>query len=243
MMRVVGIIQARMGSTRLPGKVLRPLAGEPMLARCVSRLLHARTLDEVVVATTTGPEDDAIVDECRARGWAWFRGDCDDVLDRYYRAARQFYADVVVRVTSDCPLLGPWLVDDVVRALDGADLASNVIPRHTWPRGLDAEAVRMDALERAWREDHDPATREHVTLYIKRHPELFRLVAVNNDEDLSEMRWTVDTPEDYAFATRVYEHFGHDRFSWHEVLALVRAHPEIEALNRHVAQKPLPAWT
>jgi spore coat polysaccharide biosynthesis protein SpsF len=242
-MRVVGIIQARMGSTRLPGKVLRPLAGEPMLARCVGRLRHSRMVDQVVVATTTGPQDDVIVDECRARGWAWFRGDCEDVLDRYYRAARQYYADVVVRVTSDCPLLGPWLVDDVVRALGAADLASNVIPRHTWPRGLDAEAVRMDALERAWREDRDPATREHVTLYIKRHPERFRLVAVNNDEDLSEMRWTVDTPEDYAFATRVYEHFGHDRFSWREVLALVRAHPEIAKLNGHVTQKPLPAWT
>lgn len=242
-MQVVGIIQARMGSTRLRGKVLRPLAGEPMLARCVERLRHAATLDRVVVATTTRPEDDVIVDLCRARGWAWFRGDCDDVLDRYYRAARQHYADVVVRVTSDCPLLAPRVVDPVVRALGGADLASNVIPRHSWPRGLDAEAVRMDALERAWRDDRDPATREHVTLYIKRHPQHFRLVGVNHDEDLSEMRWTVDTPEDYAFASRVYPHFGHDAFSWREVLALVRARPEIARLNGHVAQKPLPAWT
>lgn len=239
-MKVVGIIQARMGSTRLPGKVLRPLAGEPMLARCVRRLLHSRTLDQVVVATTTGEDDDAIVDLCRARGWPWFRGECEDVLDRYYRAARQFGAGVVVRVTSDCPLLGPWVVDQVVSALGSADLASNVIPRHTWPRGLDAEAVRMDALERAWREDTNPATREHVTLYIKRHPELFRLVGVNNDEDLSQMRWTVDTPEDYAFASRVYEHFGHDRFSWRDVVALLRSHPEIAALNGHVTQKPLP---
>jgi spore coat polysaccharide biosynthesis protein SpsF len=240
-MRVVGIIQARMGSTRLPGKVLRPLAGEPMLARCVGRLQHARTLDQVVVATTTGPEDDAIVDLCRARGWAWFRGECDDVLDRYYRAARQFNASVVVRVTSDCPLLSPRLVDRVVGALGSADLASNVIPHHTWPRGLDTEAVRMDALERAWREDANPATREHVTLYLKRHPERFRLVEVNNEEDLSEMRWTVDTPDDYTFASRVYRHFGHDGFSWREVLALVRSHPEIAELNRHVQQKPLPA--
>jgi spore coat polysaccharide biosynthesis protein SpsF len=239
-MRVVGIIQARMGSTRLPGKVLRPLAGEPMLARCVRRLLHARTLDQVVVATTHEAKDDAIVDLCRARGWAWFRGDGEDVLDRYFRAARRFRADVVVRVTSDCPLLGPWVVEQVVGALGDADLASNVIPVHTWPRGLDVEAVRMDALERAWREDADPATREHVTLYIKRHPERFRLVGVNNDEDLSEMRWTVDTPDDYAFATRVYEHFGHDLFSWRDVLALVRANPEIAALNGHVLQKPLP---
>jgi spore coat polysaccharide biosynthesis protein SpsF len=239
-MKIVGIIQARMGSTRLPGKVLRPLAGEPMLARCVRRLLHARTLDQVVVATTTGKEDDAIVDLCRARGWSWFRGERDDVLDRYYRAARQFGADVVVRVTSDCPLLGPRVVDQVVRALGDADLASNVLPRHTWPRGLDAEAVRMDALERAWACDDNPATREHVTLYIKRHPECFRLVEVNNDEDLSEMRWTVDTPEDYAFASRVYEHFGHDRFSWREVLVLLRSYPELAELNRHVLQKPLP---
>jgi spore coat polysaccharide biosynthesis protein SpsF len=239
-MKIVGIIQARMGSTRLPGKVLLPLAGEPMLARCVHRLLHARTLDQVVVATTMGPEDDAIVDLCRARGWPWFRGECDDVLDRYYHAAREFGAGVVVRVTSDCPLLEPSVVDRVVCALADADLASNVIPRHTWPRGLDAEAVRMDALERAWREDRNPATREHVTLFIKRHCGCFRLVGVNHDEDLAELRWTVDTPEDYAFAARVYEHFGHDRFSWSEVLTLVRMHPEIAELNRHVLQKPLP---
>lgn len=240
-MRVVGIIQARMGSTRLPGKVLRPLAGEPMLARCVGRLLHARTLDQVVVATTTRPEDDVIVELCEQRGWTWFRGQCDDVLDRYYRTALHTGADVIVRVTSDCPLIAPRVVDRVVRALGDADLASNVIPHHSWPRGLDAEAVRTEALARAWCHDRDPATREHVTLYIKRHPECFRLVGVNNDEDLSEMRWTVDTPDDYAFATRVYEHFGHDGFSWREVLALVRAHPEIAALNQHVAQKPLPA--
>lgn len=239
-MEVVAIIQARMGSTRLPGKVLRPLAGEPMLARCVGRLLHARTLDRVVVATTTGPEDDVIVDLCRSRGWPWFRGDRDDVLDRYVRAARHFGAGVVVRVTSDCPLIGPRVVDRVVGALGDADLASNVIPRHTWPRGLDAEAVRMEALERACREDCNPATREHVTLYIKRHPERFRLVPVNHDEDLSEMRWTVDTPDDYAFVSRVYEHFGHDAFHWREVVALVRSHPELAALNGHVTQKPLP---
>jgi spore coat polysaccharide biosynthesis protein SpsF len=239
-MTTVGIVQARMGSTRLPGKVLRPLAGEPMLARCVSRLLRAKSLDRVVVATTTGADDDAIVELCRARGWPWFRGECDDVLDRYCGAARAFGADVMVRVTSDCPLLSPRVVDRVVAALGDADLASNVIPRHTWPRGLDAEAVRMEALERACRDDADPATREHVTLYIKRHPERFRLVPVNHDEDLSEMRWTVDTPDDYAFASRVYEHFGHDGFSWREVLALVRSHPEIAALNRHVTQKPLP---
>lgn len=242
-MQVVGIVQARMSSTRLPGKVLMPLAGEPMLARCIGRLRRAATLDDVVVATTTGPEDDPIVDLCRARGWPWFRGQRDDVLDRYRQAAVAAGADVVVRVTSDCPLIEPPVVDRVVRALGDADLASNVIPAHTWPRGLDAEAVRMDALERAWREDADPATREHVTLYIKRHPERFNLMAVNHDEDLSEMRWTVDTPEDYAFASRVYAHFGHDAFSFDEVVALLRAHPEIAALNGHVTQKPLPAWT
>jgi spore coat polysaccharide biosynthesis protein SpsF len=240
-MRVVGIVQARMSSTRLPGKVLMPLAGEPMLARCIARLHRAATLDDVVVATTTGAEDDPIVDLCRARGWPWFRGQRDDVLDRYHGAAAASNADVVVRVTSDCPLIEPPVVDRVVRALGDADLASNVIPGHSWPRGLDAEAVRRDALERAWREDGDPATREHVTLYIKRHPELFRLVGVSHDEDLSGMRWTVDTPDDYAFASRVYAHFGHDAFAFGEVLELVRSHPEIAALNRHVAQKPLPA--
>jgi spore coat polysaccharide biosynthesis protein SpsF len=242
-MRVVAIIQARMGSTRLPGKVLLDLAGEPMLVRDINRLSRAETLDEVVVATTVEPADEAIVNLCQERGWPCFRGSEDDVLDRYYRAAQKYRADAVVRITSDCPLIEPQVVDQVVKAfLDRQpelDYASNTAPERTFPRGLDTEVMRFDALERAWREDDNPAWREHVTPYIRRHPERFETYGVLNDEDLSRMRWTVDTPEDLAFVRRIYEHFGHDQFSWHEVLALLDRHPEWLAINQSVEQKTI----
>ena len=241
--KAVAIVQARLGSTRLPGKVLLDLAGEPMLVRDMDRLSRAETLDEVVVATTVEPADEAIVDLCQERGWPCFRGSEKDVLDRYYRAAQEYQADAVVRITSDCPLIEPQVVDQVVKAFlerqPELDYASNTAPERTFPRGLDTEVMRFDALERAWREDDDPAWREHVTPYIRRHPERFQTYGVLNDEDLSRMRWTVDTPEDLAFVRRIYEHFGHDQFSWHEVLALLDRHPEWLAINRDVQQKAI----
>ena len=240
-MRIVAIIQARMGSTRLPGKVLMELAGEPMLARCVNRTRRAQTLNEVVVATTVKPADDAIVRLCDEHNWPCFRGSEEDVLDRYYHAAIAHRADVVVRITSDCPLIEPEIVDRVVREfLDlqpEADYACNVLPRRTFPRGLDTEVMRFDVLERAWREDDNPAWREHVTLYIQCNPDLFRIHGITNEVDYSHMRWTVDIPEDLAFVRCIYDHFGHDRFSWREVLAVLEQHPEWLKINRHVQQK------
>lgn len=240
-MKVVAIIQARMGSTRLPGKVLLDLAGEPMLARVVNRTRRARTLDEVVVATTVQPLDDAIVRLCAERRWLCFRGSEDDVLDRYYRAAVAYKADVIVRITSDCPLIEPEIVDQVVREFlnlqPEVDYACNVLPRRTFPRGLDTEVMRFDVLERAWREDRNPAWREHVTPYIWRNPELFRIHGITNEMDYSYMRWTVDTLEDLAFVRCIYEHFGHDRFSWREVLVVLDEHPEWLQINQHVQQK------
>ena len=183
-MKTVAIIQARMGSTRLPGKVLLDLAGEPMLARVVHRVQRAASLQEVIVATTVQPADDAITQLCAGRGWPCARGSQDDVLDRYYQAATASQADVVVRITSDCPLIEPDVIDQVVGALlagqPEVDYASNVQPPRTFPRGLDVEVIRFDALERAWREDVDPAWREHVTPYLYRHPERFRIHGVFN---------------------------------------------------------------
>lgn len=240
-MKIVAIIQARMGSTRLPGKILLDLAGEPMLARDMHRLSRAQTLDEVVVATTIKSTDDAIVALCQKRNWPCFRGSEADVLDRYYRAAQEYQADVVVRVTSDCPLIEPEVVDRVVREFlerqPEIDYASNTAPERTFPRGLDTEVMSFEALARAWREDKNPAWREHVTPYIRRHPELFETYGVINDEDLSYMRWTVDTPEDLALVRRIYEHFGHDQFSWREVRAVLAQHPAWLEINREVHQK------
>lgn len=242
-MKVVAIIQARMGSTRLPGKVLLDLAGEPMLVRVVNRCRRATTVDQVIIATTTETRDEAIVDLCDSRGWACFRGSEDDVLDRYFQAAKKHQAEVVVRITSDCPLIEPEIIDLTVREFlqDGTlDYVSNTLPPRTFPRGLDVEVMAFEALERAWQEDKNPTWREHVTSYIYRHPERFALRTVTNDQDYSHMRWTVDTPEDLAFVRRVYDHFGHDRFSWREVIALLEEHPEWLEINQHVVQKAVP---
>lgn len=239
-MRVVAIIQARMGSTRLPGKVLLDLAGAPVLARVINRCRRAATLDEVVVATTILGGDDAIVDLCQTQNWPSFRGSEDDVLDRYYRAAMNSQTDVVVRITADCPLIDPELIDlTVEKFLEGeaCDYASNTLGAMTYPRGLDVEVFSFTALERAWQEDRNPAWREHVTPYIYYHPEKFRLLGIVNDSDLSDRRWTVDTPADLALIRQIYEYIGDDRFSWRQVLGLLEEHPDWEEINRHVVQK------
>jgi spore coat polysaccharide biosynthesis protein SpsF len=240
--RTVAIIQARTGSTRLPGKILLPLLGEPLLSTVVRRVARASSIDTTVVATTTSPDDDAIVALGAREGWPVERGSEMDLLARYLGAARAHAAGRVVRITSDCPLIDPDLIDEVVAALEdaGADYASNTLEPRTFPRGLDVEAMTIDALEAAGREDRDPASREHATPYLYRHPDLFRLAGVRLAVDLSGHRWTVDTPEDYELIRRIYGELGRDDVPWREVLALVEAHPEWSALNRHIEQKTVP---
>ena len=239
MTRTVAIIQARTGSTRLPGKVLRQVLGVPILTHVVDRTRRARLLDEVVVATTRLPADDAIEVLARESGWPVVRGSEVDLLDRYLQAARAHQADVVVRITSDCPLIDPAVIDDVVQTLTDSrvDYASNSLEPRTFPRGLDVEAVRRAALERAGVEDASAAWREHATPYIYRHPELFRLERVASPDDASAERWCVDTAEDLELVKRIFEAIGNATFGWREALAAVRAHPEWSALNRDVVQK------
>ena len=242
MTRTVAIVQARTGSTRLPGKILLPLLGEPVLVHVVRRLRRARLLDEVVVATTVAAADDAVAELAEANAWPLTRGSEEDLLDRYLDAARAFDAERVVRITSDCPMIDPDLVDDVVRALaPDVDYVSNSLPPRTTPRGLDAEAFTLAALERADRDDHDPASREHATPYLYRHPEVFRLARVDLERDWSEHRWTLDTPEDYELIRRIYDALGRDDFGWRDVLAVVEANPGWSAVNRHVRQKTVPS--
>lgn len=242
-MKVVAIIQARMGSSRLPGKVLLDLGGETMLSRVVRRLRRAQRIDEVIVATTTEQKDDALADFCQTRDVSCFRGSENDVLDRYVQAARATQADVVVRITSDCPLIDPGVVDEVtehfLNSQPAVDYVSNVAPVRTYPRGLDTEVVSREALERAHGEASDAASREHVTAYIYRHPERFRIEGYRGARDESAHRWTVDTPEDFALVEKIYAHFGGDEFTWQEALALIEQHPEWSRLNEHVEQKPL----
>ncbi len=240
MKHVVAIIQARMGSTRLPGKVLKDIAGKPMLEHVVSRTSQVKTLDTVVVATTTRPADDVIVLLCQERGWSFSRGSEEDVLDRYYQAALAFKADVIVRITSDCPLIDPEIIAKVVNQFlsyhDETAYVSNSLIR-TFPRGLDVEVMGFNALEKAWQEDHNPVWREHVTPYIYRHPEKFKIHNVTNDRDYSYMRWTVDTMEDLTFVRRIYDHFQNEGFNWRDVINLLEIHPEWLEINQHIQQK------
>lgn len=236
----VAILQARMGSERLPGKVLKDLAGEPMIARVVARARRAKSLDRVIVATTTDASDDAVSELCARRGWPLYRGSPSDLLDRYYQAAKLHSAATVVRITCDCPLIDPELIDRVVgffRQDEPADYASSTLPPRSFPRGLELEVFSFAALERAWKEDRNPAWREHVTPYFYRHPELFKLKGLVDGQDRSALRLSVDTPEDFDLVRRIYEAFGHDRFSWREALALLDAHPDWLDLNRHVGQR------
>ena len=240
-MRIVAIIQARMGSTRLPGKVLKDLAGETVLARVVNRTQRAKLLHDLVVATTDKPADDRIVEECARLEIACFRGDEADVLDRYYRAAQRFAADVIVRITSDCPLIDPETTDKTIAAFLEArpDYASNTLVR-TYPRGLDTEVMSSGALGRAWREARKPYEREHVTPYIYQHPAEFKLLSVTEDADHSGHRWTLDTPEDLEFVRAIFGRFkDHASFIWRDVLDLLDREPELMELNRSVLQKRL----
>ena len=242
-MKVVAIIQARMGSSRLPGKVLRDIQGQSMLGRVVNRVRRACSIDEVLVATTDCSADDPIVQECRRCSVPVFRGNEDDVLDRYLRAAQWTNAEVVVRITADCPLIDAEITDKTVRAFlaERPDYASNVMVR-TYPRGLDTEVITVPTLEGAWRNADQPHQRAHVTPYIYEHPDNFRLLSVTGDIDYSQHRWTVDTAADLEFVRAIYARLEkRPEFLWRDVLALLEREPELIEINRSVPQKALHA--
>jgi glutamate-1-semialdehyde aminotransferase/spore coat polysaccharide biosynthesis protein SpsF (cytidylyltransferase family) len=232
---VIAIVQARMSSTRLPGKVLADVYGRPMLWRVVSRLGRARLLDKVLVATSENPSDDAIARFCEQEGICCFRGSETDVLDRYYQAARAHRADVVVRITSDCPLIDSVVVDKVVdRFLNGRfDYVSNAL-RYTYPDGLDTEVFSFEVLEQAWREATKNSEREHVTPYLRSGK--FRVENVENDRLLPRnLRWTVDEPADLEFVRKVYAGFkGKDHFGMTEVLDFLSHESTLQELNSSV---------
>jgi spore coat polysaccharide biosynthesis protein SpsF len=235
------VVQARMTSTRLPGKVLLDLGGRSLLAQVLRRLARCRRADELVVATTINAPDDAVVKVAGVEGARWFRGEEHDVLSRYLGAVREARAELVVRVTADCPLIDPGEVDRVILALEsdapGADYAANVVER-TFPRGLDAEALFRDVLERIGRLASSAAAREHVTQLVHDRRDLFLVRSVTDSRDNSDLRWTVDTPADLAMMRRLYEGLGleGESLDYHDILAYVRRHPEISAMNAQVQQ-------
>lgn len=235
--RVVAVVQARLGSSRLPGKALEEIAGRPMLAHVLTRAAAVRGVDQVVLATTVKPEDDALADLARSLGIVATRGKVDDVLDRFHAALLEHPAEVVVRLTGDCPLLDPRVVELVldahVRSAGTVDYVSNVDPP-TYPDGLDTEVFSRQSLERAWREARLPSDREHVTTYIRDHPDRFRRANVAHPDDLSAHRWVVDTRADLAFARQVYAGLpgtSAEIFGMTEVLALLQRRPDLRALN------------
>jgi spore coat polysaccharide biosynthesis protein SpsF len=241
-LKIVAITQARMTSTRLPGKVMLPVLGKPLLRWHLERVQRAATLDELVLAITTNPGDQVLADLAGGMGIPVFRGSEDDVLSRYYGAAREHGADVIVRVTSDCPLIDPAVIDSTVRAFlaaqPGVDYASNRLPQ-TYPRGMDTEVATMAALSEAMTEANAPLDREHVTLFIWRQTERYRAVNAPYHTDQSRHRWTVDVPEDFELIRRIIEMVAPmtPNFSLEDCLEVLGRFPAWEDLNRHVEQR------
>jgi len=249
-----------MSSSRLPGKILADIAGQPMLQRVFIRTSRAATVTETIFATTTDPSDDPVAEYCDFSGIPFRRGSLYDVLDRYYQTARRAKADFVVRITADCPIMDPALIDDVVNTLleDQYDFVCNRLPppwHRTYPIGLDVEACTFKVLEKAWQEAREPQHREHAMPYFYEGVELTRqsrtletgvsprgynIALLHHTTDFGDYRWTVDTPEDLEFMRQIYNRFeGRDDFTWKEVLELVHSEPGLMKLNSGVQHKTL----
>ena len=249
-----------MSSSRLPGKILADITGQPMLQRVFIRTSRAATVNETIFATTTDSTDDPVEEYCDFSGILFMRGSLYDVLDRYYQTAKQAKADVVVRITADCPVIDPVLIDDVVNTLiDGKyDFVCNRLPppwHRTYPIGLDVEACTFDVLAKAWKEAKEPQHREHAMPYFYEGVELirqsrtletsisprgFKVALLHHATDFGDYRWTVDTPEDLEFMRQVYSRFdGRDDFSWKDVLDLVHNEPQLMEINAGVKHKTL----
>ena len=239
---IVAIIQARMDSSRLPNKVMLPLEGKSVLWHVVDRVRNSRIVDSVVVATSDHNSNDAIRNFCKANGIECISGSEDDVLDRYYKVVNHYNledSDHVVRITADCPLIDPSIVDDVINyhLLSGSDYTSNTI-EPTFPDGLDCEVVKVSALKQAWKEAKMKSEREHVTLYIYSHPELFEILNYAGKQNLSHMRWTLDESEDYQFIKQIYQELAKSRetFNMQDVLALLERSPDLSTINARFAR-------
>lgn len=241
-LNIVAIVQARMGSTRLPGKVMKTILDKHVILWDIDRVSLSKLIDEIVVAIPFGEQDDVIADTIEEYNNKILisRGSEGDVLDRYYNAAVQTNADVVVRITSDCPLIDPVVVDHVIEQFlnNDCDYCSNSLQR-TYPRGLDTEVFSFDALSKAWNESKKNYEREHVTPYIIENPDKFKLLNVSNNIDLSHLRWTLDTKEDFEFIDAVYQRIYPEKqmFFIDDVLALLDKEPGLIDINKHIEQK------
>lgn len=243
-MTIIAVIQARMGSTRLPGKVMMKIKGKSVLAHVISRVKQSKEIDDIVIATTTKADDDAIVEEANKLNVKCFRGSEDDVLSRYYYAAKENKADVVVRITSDCPLIDPHVIDETISFYKKNEYVyvANAGPnsdQRTYPRGLDTEVFSLNQLVIAYKEANEIYQREHVTPYI--YESNNNIFYYKNDIDYSKQRWTLDTFEDFKLITTIYEELynGQHDFYLKEIMELFERKPELFNINCHVKQKHL----
>lgn len=243
-MKTVIISQARMTSTRLPGKILKEVLGKPLLEYQIERLKRVANADSLIIATTTNASDDIVAGFCDRLGVPCFRGSENDVLARYYHAARECGAEIVVRVTSDCPLIDPDIVSAVIGRYKGGqqpfDYVSNTLVR-TYPRGMDTEVFSFSVLAEAYHEACLPPHREHVTPFFYCQPDRYTLGSVENTADHSKYRWTVDTPEDFKLIKAIIEtvYPRNPRFTMQDCLEAYRQHPHWFTINNHVEQKKL----
>lgn len=246
-MTTIGVVQARFGSSRLPGKVLTRIDRKPMLQWVLERTRDASSVDEVVLATTTDNSDDAVAELAQKLGFRAIRGSTFDVLDRFHDVLKAYReADTVVRVTADCPFLDPKVIDGVVSLMEaeGADFAANRLPppfRRTYPVGLDTEACTRAALEVAWSEASARHQREHVMPYLYENRDRFRIALLDLNEDMSSYRWTVDTHQDLVAVRAIARQLGPDDTNWRSILEIARRDPRLQAMNSDQEQKTLGA--
>ena len=240
--KTAAIIRAHMGSSRLPGKIMLPVLGRPLLAHLIDRLKRAQTIDTIIIATTEASADDILADLADREGVECFRGSEDDVMSRVLGAARAFDVEWIVDVTSDCPLADPDIVDAVVQVLrdTDAEYACNIMHR-TFPRGLDVQVYSVHALGKAESLTSDAADREHVTLYLYEHPELFKLAHTQAEAgmEMADQRLTLDTPADFFVLRAVFEALYPENptFGYPEILTFLRSAPDVRAMNSGIVQK------
>ncbi|MCR4336944.1 MAG: glycosyltransferase family protein [Candidatus Omnitrophica bacterium] len=236
-MKACAIIQSRMGSSRLPGKVLLPLADKPVLEHVIRRVQQAKTIQDVILATTEKDEDTPLVELAIRCGAKVYRGSENDVLDRYYQAAQKFKAKTVVRITADCPVIDPKLIDQIVTQYFQVkvDYCSNTLVE-TFPNGEDIEVFSSQALEKAWKEARLSSEREHVTPYLKKNKEQFKVISFEGKSNLSDKRWTLDEDKDYRFLQILFDHLyvKNPYFGMDEILKFLKDHPEAEQINAQI---------
>lgn len=236
---ILAILQARVSSTRLPGKVLKIILGKPMLSLEIERIRRCRRIEQLLVATSRDTSDNGIESLCKNIQMSCFRGSLDDVLDRFYKAAMLYKPDHIVRLTGDCPLIDPQIIDDVIDFyINGNyDYASNTV-EPTFPDGLDVEVFKFLALETAWKEAFLPSHREHVTPFIHQNPKRFKIGHYKSKINLSHLRWTVDEPEDFELVRQIYEAIYpyNSAFTTQDILDLLRKNPSLIQINNHIAR-------